>query len=298
MSGDLAFVKMHGLGNDFVIMDAMNGANVPRPLSPPFVRAIAHRRWGIGSDQVIVLREGQQGLADVFMEIYNADGGKATMCGNAARCVGALLQQQDGKAHHVIETDSGLLDTECLHDGQVRVDMGRARCDWRDIPLQDAIDTNAVPVSVKGLDLPAGVAVSMGNPHLIIFVDDCQLLPLEVIGRSLEDDPMFPQGVNVGLAQCISKTQLRLRTWERGSGATLACGSNACAAAVAACRRQLTDRDVLVEMDGGTLHIEWLADDHVMMTGDANVSYKGNIPQEIARIWQEQDNAQDKKKAM
>ncbi|MBC6444949.1 MAG: diaminopimelate epimerase [Alphaproteobacteria bacterium GM202ARS2] len=288
-SDGLSFVKMHGLGNDFVIMDGRVGpgaAASTRALLPSFVRAVANRRWGVGCDQLIVLRDGQPGLADIFMEIYNADGGNAKMCGNAARCVGALLFQQDGKHHHVIETDSGLLDTEYLEDGRVRVDMGRARFDWRDIPLRDAHDTNAVPVAVNGLDLPTGVAVSMGNPHLILFVEDCQLLPLDVIGRSLGSNPLFPEGINIGLAQCLSKTHLHLRTWERGSGATLACGTNACAAAVAACRRNLTDRNVHVTMDGGTLDIEWLADDHVMMTGNTAISYKGIIPQDQARAWQ------------
>ena len=283
----LPFIKMHGLGNDFVIIDGRGDALRGLSFSESFLRRLADRRFGIGCDQIIVLETAQHNLADVTMVIFNADGSRASTCGNAARCLGDLLYRQDGCKHHVIETDAGLLDAECLPDGRVCVDMGRAQCDWRDIPLKDACDTNHVVVTVAGLDLPTGVAVHVGNPHLIFFVDDCESLPLAAIGQAIGSMALFPLGVNVGLAHRLGDNAIRLRSWERGSGATLACGSNACAAVVAGARRRLIDRKADVVMNGGTAHIEWLGDDHVMMTGAVATSFSGLIDAQTLQQWQQ-----------
>ena len=266
----LRFIKMHGLGNDFVVVDAR-----ARPFSPESaqVRALADRRTGVGCDQLIIVEPPRNRLADAFMRIHNADGGEVAACGNATRCVAALMMREKGKPHAIVETQAGLLDTEAAADGLVTVDMGPARFDWRDIPL-------AGPADTLHLDLTAGplrdpVAVSIGNPHAVFFVDDAERAPLELFGPVVEKHPLFPLHTNVETAEIRGRDRLRLRVWERGVGLTRACGTGACAAAVAAGRRGLADRITTVELDGGSLRIEWLRDDHVLMTGPVATSFTG-----------------------
>ncbi len=270
------FIKMHGLGNDFVILDARETAFA---LDAAAARAIADRHTGVGCDQVIVIEAADDGLADVFMRIFNADGGEVAACGNAARCVASLLLSDSGADHAVIGTESGLRDTDKTSDGHIAVDMGRALFDWRDIPLAEAVDSNHPSIS-EG-PLADGCAVGMGNPHLVFFVDDADSVALEKLGPKLERHPLFPERTNVEVVQVLSPGKLRLRVWERGAGITKACGSGACAALVAAHRRGLAERRAEMVLDGGTLVVEWLADDHVLLTGPVATSFNGELDQNL-----------------
>ena len=267
------FVKMHGLGNDFVVFDARSEA---LPLDEARARAVADRHTGIGCDQMMVIEKPRQPGADVFMRIINADGAAVGACGNGTRCVAELLMREYGRDHVVIETQAGLLDAERREGGQVAVDMGPARLDWRDIPLAKAQDTNHVALALGPLTDP--VCVSMGNPHAVFFVPDVQAIDLAALGPVLEHDRLFPERANIGIVQILSRDRIRLRVWERGAGLTLACGSGACAAGVAAHRRGLTERRVQVVVDGGELTIEWMRDGHVMMTGPVAISFTGALP--------------------
>jgi len=270
------FIKMHGLGNDFVIFDAREAALA---LDAAFARAIADRRTGIGCDQVIVMEKTDDGLADVFMRIFNADGGEVAACGNAARCVASLLFADSGSEHVVIGTESGLRDVEKAPGDQISVDMGRALFDWRDIPLAEATDSNHPGIS-EG-PLADGCAVGMGNPHLVFFVDDAELVALETLGPKLEHHPLFPERTNVEIVEVLSPEKLRLRVWERGAGITSACGTGACAALVVAHRRGLAERRAEMILDGGTLVVEWLADDHVLLAGPVATSFTGELGAEF-----------------
>ncbi|MBI2235444.1 MAG: diaminopimelate epimerase [Magnetospirillum sp.] len=266
------FIKMHGLGNDFVVLDARARAV---PLSPPRIRAIADRRTGVGCDQLIVVAEPSAATADAAMLIYNADGTEVAACGNASRCVASMLMREKGCDRVVIETKAGLLDAESRGPGLVAVDMGRARLDWRDIPLARAVDTLHLGVAVGALSDPVGV--SMGNPHAVFFIDDVEAVDLAALGPVLEHHALFPERANIEVAEVLSQERIRMRVWERGSGITMACGTGACATLVAAARRGLTGRKAEVVLDGGVLDIEWLADDHVLMTGPVAVSFAGTL---------------------
>jgi len=271
------FVKMHGLGNDFVVLDARGAAF---ELTPARRRAIADRRLGVGCDQLIVLEAPTERDADVFMRIYNPDGGEAGACGNATRCVASVLMDERKTDHVTVQTVSGLLESQktgTAADGLpvISVDMGPARLDWRDIPVREACDTNHMPVGLGPLTDPVGTNV--GNPHATFFVDNVAAIPLGELGPKLEHDRFFPERANIGVAELLGEDKLRLRVWERGAGLTLACGSGACAALVAASRRGLVKRHAEVIVDGGTLAIEWLRDGHVMMTGGIALAFKGEL---------------------
>lgn len=268
----LPFVKMHGLGNDFVILDARRA---PLKLGLAQVRAIANRHTGVGCDQLIVIEPPRAALADAFMRIRNADGGEVGACGNASRCVAALLMDEAQSDHAIIETAAGLLDAESRGDGIVGVDMGRISFDWRDIPLAKAVDTLHLDLTVESLSDP--VAVNVGNPHVVFFVDDSEAVALDRLGPMIETDALFPERVNVEVAQVLAGDRIRLRVWERGVGITRACGSGACATLAAAARRGLTGRSADVLLDGGALHIDWLKDDHVIMTGPVATSFSGML---------------------
>jgi diaminopimelate epimerase len=266
------FIKMHGLGNDFVVLDARAR---PLGLGGEGARAIADRRTGVGCDQVLVLEAPEDSLADAHMRIYNADGGESAACGNGARCVAAMLMEEKGNSHVIIETVAGLLDCEAAGDGMISVDMGPAALDWRDIPLAEAMDTLHLGIGHGGLKDP--VAVNLGNPHAVFFVEDAAAVNLETSGPVLERHALFPECTNVEAAQVRGSSDIRLRVWERGVGITRACGSGACATLVAAHRRGLTGRAADVELDGGRLHIEWLADNHVLMTGPVARTFSGTL---------------------
>lgn len=270
------FIKMHGLGNDFVVVDARTRAF---PVDSAAAQAIADRRRGVGCDQLIVVEPPRNGRADAFMRILNADGGEVEACGNASRCVASLLAAETGRKRVVVETLAGLLEAEATGDGRIAVDMGQARTGWRDIPLAEMRDTLHVGLKIGPLEDP--VAVNIGNPHAVFFTDDAERVDLERFGPIAERDPLFPERTNVGVAQICGADRLRLRVWERGVGITQACGSGACAAVVAACRRGLTGRRAVVALDGGELEIEWRGDDHVVMTGPAATAFSGVFSAEL-----------------
>ena len=266
----LRFIKMHGLGNDFVVLDARAA---PLCLSAGEARAIADRHTGVGCDQVITVEA--SAAADAFMRIHNANGTEVEACGNATRCVAAMVMRETGTDRAVIETVAGRLPAAWGPDDTVVVDMGPARLDWRDIPLAAPADTNHLDLTLGPLADPA--AVNMGNPHAVFFVADADAVALEELGPPLERHPLFPRGANIGVAQHTGPDRLRLRVWERGVGITRACGSGACAAAVASARRGLTGRRVEVMLDGGALDLEWLEGGHVRMTGPVATSFTGEI---------------------
>lgn len=266
----IPFLKMHGLGNDFVILE---NRKLPGPLTAAAVRSIADRRRGVGCDQVIVLDAADPGHADGFMRIHNADGTEAGACGNATRCVGIILMHRLKQPTCRIETSAGVLACSRTGDDRISVDMGLARLDWTEIPLAAPTDTLHVPV--ESGPLRDGVAVSVGNPHCVFFVPDAQAIPLATVGPPLETHPLFPERANIEVAQVLGPTRLRMRVWERGSGITEACGSGACAALVAAVRRGLSERTAEIVLDGGSLEVSWRADGHVLMTGPVGASFAG-----------------------
>jgi diaminopimelate epimerase len=270
----LHFRKMHGLGNDFVVLD---GRYQTISLSPQQIQAIGNRHTGVGFDQLVILQQPPQPTeADVFMKIYNQDGSQAGACGNVSRCVAKLLFAEDpSKTQVVIQTVAGLLECSQAADGLFCVDMGEARRDWRDIPLAEPRDTMAVDFGLA--ELPPAVTVSMGNPHAIFFVPQLDLAQVARLGAQVEHHPLLPDRANVSFVRVIDRGHVEMRTWERGAGLTEACGSGACAAGVAAAARNLTDRRVQVAMPGGTLTIEWLPDNHVLMIGTATLVFEGQL---------------------
>lgn len=275
---------MHGLGNDFVVFDARKE---PICLSRAQARAIADRHTGVGCDQVIVIESPSHG-ADARMRIYNADGSEVESCGNAARCVARVMMDENGSGEVQLDSQGGLL-TCWDADGLVTVDMGAPRFQWRDVPLAESVQTarterEPIPLTIQlkgdrgdGMDV-AGFALSMGNPHFVTFVDDAETAPVSVIGPEIERHPMFPDRTNVEFVSSAGNNRLRMRVFERGAGVTRACGTGACAAAVVAHSRGLTDRHIEVILDGGLLRIEWRDhDDHVLMTGPTAVAFHGQI---------------------
>ena len=275
MSG-LPFVKMHGLGNDFVIVDARS---TPSPIGAAAARAIAERRTGVGCDQLLVMEPPSNGVADAFMRVFNADGGEAGACGNGARCVAALIMAERDASSAVIETRAGLLRADAKADGHITVDMGRVWLDWDEIPLAHQADTLHLDVEAGPLSDPA--AVGIGNPHAVFFVADADAVLLEDLGPEIEHHPLFPERTNVEVVQVHSPTRLRVRVWERGAGLTLACGSGACAAVVAAHRRGLAERSAEAVLDGGALQIEWRADGRVSLAGPVAVSFQGTVDESL-----------------
>lgn len=269
----LSFIKMHGLGNDFVVLDARARALA---LTGRQASAIADRHTGVGCDQIITVGAARDAGADAFMRIQNADGNEVEACGNATRCVADMLMRERGTDRAVIETVAGLLPSTRASSGRIAVDMGPARLDWREIPLAEACDTLRVPVAHGELTEP--VAVNMGNPHAVFIVPDAETAPVAEAGSVLEHHRMFPQRANIEFVQVLDRGRLRMRVWERGVGITRACGSGACAAAVAAIRRGLTERKVQVILDGGVLELEWRDDGHVVMTGPVAISFTGELP--------------------
>jgi diaminopimelate epimerase len=284
MSGMTPFRKMNGLGNDFVVLDARPR---PLPLLPDVARAIADRKEGIGCDQLIVLEPSRK--ADVFMRIFNADGGEVGACGNAARCVAALVAGERGTPAVSIETESGVVGATLNPDGSVTIDMGAPRFAWSEIPLAEPFhDTRRIELQIGPIDDPvlhSPSVVNVGNPHCLFFVEDVEAHDLARFGPMLEHHPLFPERANISLVQVLAPHALKVRTWERGAGLTRACGTAACAAAVAAARRDLAGRKVKVGLPGGDLLIEWReSDDHILMTGPYALDYEGVLPVALLQV--------------
>jgi diaminopimelate epimerase len=261
---NLRFSKMHGLGNDFVVIDARSQ---PVEMTGSLARAIADRKTGVGCDQLILIGASQR--ADVGMRIFNQDGSEVEACGNATRCVPLFVGRDVS-----IETRAGI-----LHAGRsgalVSVDMGEPRFGWDEIPLAYAMDTRAMPASWD--DLPAPSALNIGNPHVVFFVDDLADVDMATLGPQIEHDPLFPARVNVNFAQIVGENHVRLTVWERGAGFTRACGTGACATAIAAIRRKLASGPVCVTLEGGDLLIDWAPGGRITMTGPASHVFDGQI---------------------
>ncbi len=274
---EIDFIKMNGLGNDFAIFD---GRERGVTFTAKQASAIADREDGIGFDQLIILESSDR--ADVFMRILNADGSEVDACGNATRCVARLVAGEVGRPGVAIETNAGILAAQILNDEQVTVDMGMPKFDWQDIPLSEEFrDTRMVELQVGPIDRPqlhSPSVVNVGNPHCVFWVDKLEKHDLGKLGPMLEHHPLFPERANISLAHVTSKNALTLRVWERGAGLTKACGTAACAAAVAAARKNLTGRNVAVSLPGGDLNIHWRErDDHILMTGPIEVEYQGKV---------------------
>jgi len=252
----LPFMKMHGLGNDFVVLDGRARAI---PVTAALAVALGDRRTGLGFDQLALIEAGAGG-ADAHLSFWNADGSRAGACGNATRCIARFLMDEAGRDRLRLTTARGTLQAVDAGGGLTAVNMGPPQLDWQDIPLAEAMDTLELPIE------GAPTATGMGNPHCSFFVADALAVPMEQFGPRYENHPLFPERTNVQVASLAGPDHLRMRVWERGAGLTLASGSSSCAVAVAAARRGLTGRRVRVDLDGGTLEVDW-RDDGVWMTG-------------------------------
>lgn len=277
----LNFWKMHGLGNDFVILDCRADGVEP---AARVVSKIARRHRGIGCDLLVTLLNPTSPGADLAIRLYNADGSEAEACGNATRCVAQIYLDANNKDNALIQTKAGLLPVWRAGFGEdgnalYSVNIAKPAFVWDKIPLAREMDTLRLDLSVEGLAQPC--AVNVGNPHAVFFVSDALAIDLAHIGPQIEHHPLFPQRINVEVCQVLARDKLRMRVWERGVGITEACGSGASATLVAAVRRGLAERKAEVVLDGGSLWIEWRADDHVIMTGTANAVYSGTFDKQF-----------------
>lgn len=260
----LPFMKMHGLGNDFVVVDARTLAT---QMTPGMAKAIGDRHFGVGFDQLAVI---SKGTGDAHLTFYNADGSLSAACGNATRCIARYLMDETGEARLHLTTDRGDLYAEDQGGGITSVNMGQPQLLWHEVPLAQEMDTLALPID------GAPTATGMGNPHCTFFVEDAGAVELETFGPAIEHHPLYPQRTNVQVAQVVGPDHIRMRVWERGVGVTWASGSSSCACAVAAARRGLTGRKVQIDLDGGTLHIDW-REDGVWMTGPTVHVFSGTL---------------------
>ena len=273
-----SFVKMNGIGNEIVVVDMRAGGG---KIEAEEARAAASPD-GTPYDQLMALYQPRTAGTDAFIRIYNNDGSEAGACGNGMRCVADMVSKESGKSELTFETTTGVLNCWKGADGQLTVDMGPPRFKWNEIPLAEEFrDTRAIELQIGPIDKPvlhSPSVVSMGNPHAIFWVDDVNAHDLSRLGPLLENHPIFPERANITLAQIVSRDQIIIRTWERGAGLTKACGSAACAAAVAAARLRRTNRKVKVTLPGGELMIDWReTDDHVLMTGPVEFEFKGRF---------------------
>lgn len=268
---------MNGLGNEIVVVDLRAG---PKVLSGAEAAAIA-ARTDSHFDQLMALHPPRTPGTEAFVRIYNSDGSMAAACGNGTRCIGWLAAKATGRKAMRFETAAGLLDVTVDSITSITVDMGKPRFKWDEIPLSEPFhDTRGIELQIGPIDNPvlhSPSVVNVGNPHAIFWVDDVTAYDLGRLGPLLENHPIFPERANISLAQVVSRSALKLRTWERGAGLTQACGSAACAAAVSAARKRLTERKVTVTLPGGDLVIEWRADDRILMTGPVEVEHEGQI---------------------
>ncbi len=265
----LPFMKMHGLGNDFVVIDARETA---AEITAPLARALADRHMGVGFDQLALIEAGTD--SDLRLVFYNADGSFSAACGNATRCIARYEMDRTGKTALSLRTERGLLLAEDKGNSLTSVNMGQPQLDWDEVPLSEAMDTLKLPID------GAPTATGMGNPHCTFFVEDADAMDLASRGAEMEHHPLYPERTNVQFAHVIGKDHLRMRVWERGTGITLASGSSSCATAVAAARRGLTGRSVTIDLDGGRIFIDW-RDDGVWMTGPTAHVFSGHLTPEF-----------------
>ncbi|MEX0285899.1 MAG: diaminopimelate epimerase [Paracoccaceae bacterium] len=264
----LPFMKMHGLGNDFVVLDNRRTAV---SVSPELAQRVADRHCGVGFDQLALIDGGPD---DLRLTFWNADGSLSAACGNATRCIARHIMDETGQNEVALRTERGVLNAVDAGNGLTSVNMGQPLLEWRDIPLASEMDTLVLPIDGQ----PVGTG--MGNPHCTFFVDDAEAVPLTEFGARMEHHPLFPERTNVQVAQITGPNRIRMRVWERGAGITLASGSSSCATAVAAARRGLTGRAVTIDLDGGTLKVDW-RDDGVWMTGPTMHVFSGTFTAEF-----------------
>ena len=274
----IPFRKMNGLGNDFVVLDARSR---PIPMNEDIAQAISNRHTGIGCDQLIIIETDKH--ADAFMRIHNSNGGEVDACGNATRCIGDILMNENGSSSVSIRTNAGLLlCSRAAEPGMITADMGAPKLRWDQIPIAEEMDTRQIELQIGPIDNPvlhSPSVVNVGNPHCIFWVDDVEAYDLENIGPMLEHHPMFPERANISLAHVTSPDSITLKVWERGVGLTKACGSAACAVLVAASRKGFTQRKATVHLPGGDLIIEWREDDdHFLMSGPYCFEFDGTLP--------------------
>jgi diaminopimelate epimerase len=267
----LPFMKMHGLGNDFVVIDARVAV---AEITASLARALADRHRGVGFDQLAVISPDDE--ADLALRFFNADGSPSAACGNATRCIARHEMDVSGKTEMTLKTERGLLKARDMGTGLTSVNMGQPQMDWREIPLTEAMETDHLPIDGDP------VATGMGNPHCTFFVEDAEAVDLAARGAEMEHHPLFPERTNVQFCHVIGPDHLRMRVWERGTGITLASGSSSCAVAVAAARRGLTGRKVRLTLDGGEIEVEW-REDGVWMTGPSAHVFSGVLTDAFLR---------------
>ena len=267
-TNNLPFMKMHGLGNDFVVLDARDREYA---LSKKIISSIADRHFGVGFDQLAIITKGE---FDAHLTFYNADGSESLACGNATRCIARYLMDEASKEKLILTTLHGQIPAIDLGEGATSVNMGQPALEWDQVPLSENIPTLELPIE------GSPTATGMGNPHCTFFVEDAEKINLEEMGPKFENHPLFPERTNVQFASIKAPNQIRMRVWERGVGVTLASGSSSCATAVAANRRGLTEKKVQIELDGGILNINWL-EDGVWMTGPTMKVFTGNFSEEF-----------------
>jgi diaminopimelate epimerase len=269
-SNNLPFMKMHGLGNDFVVIDAREGEVA---LSKKIISGIADRHFGVGFDQLAVISKGE---FDAHLRFYNADGSESLACGNATRCIARYLMDETSKENLILTTMHGQIPAVDLGNGVTSVNMGKPGLEWNKVPLSENIPTLELPIE------GSPTATGMGNPHCTFFVEDAEKINLEEMGPKFENHPLFPERTNVQFASIIARDQIRMRVWERGAGVTLASGSSSCATAVAANRKGLTEKKVQIELDGGILSVDW-REDGVWMTGPTMQVFTGSFSEEFLK---------------
>ncbi|MCY3673562.1 MAG: diaminopimelate epimerase [Paracoccaceae bacterium] len=265
----IEFMKMHGLGNDFVVIDTRGR---PLPVGSIVAETLSDRRFGIGYDQLVLIEESD--VAHARLVFFNSDGSPSATCGNATRCLGRYFMDQENIPMVQLETDGGILDCHEAGNGLSRVNMGIPLLEWHEIPLAEEMNTLELPIEGNPC------AVGMGNPHCVFFVDNAEAVDLADIGPRIEHHPLFPKRTNVEFVSIRSQSEIRVRIWERGAGITLASGSGTCAAVIASIRRGLTSSKVEVQADGGCLNIEW-SDDGVLMTGPTSHVFNGTLSREF-----------------
>ena len=267
------YTKMHGLKNDFVIIDCRK---IKTLFNKRKIKRIADRKKGLGCDQVIILKKPKKRNAHVFLEMYNSDGSETNACGNASRCVAFHLMRELKLKKATIETKAGLLNAFLLKNNHVSIDIGKPYFKWNQIPLKKKMNTGEMDFQFD--NLPSPFAVNVGNPHVIFFIDDLKKINLGKIGPRIENDSLFPERINVNFAKILSNNKILLKVWERGSGITKACGTGASATTVAAIKKKLINKNICyVQMDGGKLKIEYKKNGHILMTGPVKYVKKGNL---------------------